>query len=328
MRLCNNGTDVVPELMMFKLSFCFSVSTSLSPSMTPSWWFQVLGLLVLYGLRPAVAHIKHRRTRTMQATAHTLALNAIHWHVNLARVHTTANTQKCKCWLRCHSAPRPPLPFNDTERRTQAADGGCIVKRIDSDSLTVKSSSNTPYETRQIPAKKELLDTILRCVKYLLSCQTQRITPANCQSHRAFFPNHLFTPPSHILIDPCQLTPVSISTNKHPHWQELGTKCCEHNLRERLLVSFLLLNQYWSTRMSIDMSCCGLRWEVTGRGGKTRSYLLSNIAWMINHWRTSSQGYSAMKGTCHRSVTQAYLSFSFLFLTTVTTPPTSLSNIL
>ena len=247
MRLCNNGTDVVPELMMFKLSFCFSVSTSLSPSMTPSWWFQVLGLLVLYGLRPAVAHIKHRRTRTMQATAHTLALNAIHWHVNLARVHTTANTQKCKCWLRCHSAPRPPLPFNDTERRTQAADGGCIVKRIDSDSLTVKSSSNTPYKTRQIPAKKELLDTILRCVKYLLSCQTQRITPANCQSHRAFFPNHLFTPPSHILIDPCQLTPVSISTNKHPHWQELGTKCCEHNLRERLLVSFLLLNQYWST---------------------------------------------------------------------------------
>lgn len=32
----------------------------------------------------------------MQASAHTLALNAVHRHVNLARVRTTANTQECE----------------------------------------------------------------------------------------------------------------------------------------------------------------------------------------------------------------------------------------
>lgn len=39
--LCYNWADIVPVLMMFKLSVCFSVSTALRPSVTPSWWFQV-----------------------------------------------------------------------------------------------------------------------------------------------------------------------------------------------------------------------------------------------------------------------------------------------
>lgn len=144
MRLCNNGTDVVPELMMFKLSFCFSVSTSLSPSVTPSWWFQVW----VYWCFMASDLLSH----TLNADAHTQCSTPTCESGEGA--HNRQHARMRKCWLRCHSAPRPPLPFNDTERRTQAADGGCIVKRIDSE----KAQPNERQLHREIRRKHAVWD--------------------------------------------------------------------------------------------------------------------------------------------------------------------------
>lgn len=133
---------------------------------------------------------------------------------------------------------------------------------------TAERTTASPWnqaQTRRIrqeeyQQKKELLDTPLRCKILTVTSNPTHHTLKLSISRSFFSSNHLFTSPSHILIDPCQLTPVSISTNKHPHWQELGAKCCEHNLRERLLVSFSLLNQNWRNLSS----CFEVRGELQG----------------------------------------------------------------
>ncbi len=137
-----------------------------------------------------------------------------------------------------------------TQRHTQAADEECVVK-IKNMIQNLHPNEWQPHckieiqhvilektNMRQVISKmwRSFL-TLARDVKYFQSCQSRRHNIFHLSIWQSVFLNHFFPSPSHLLIDPCQLTLMSISTNKHPHWQEHGTKCCEHNLCKRLLVS-------------------------------------------------------------------------------------------
>lgn len=111
--LCDNQADVVPVWMMFKLSFCFSVPTSLSPSVTPSWWFQVW-VYWCFTTSDLLSHTLNTDTHNASNNTHTRA----QCYTLKCESGVCTQPQTCKCWLHCHSAPQSPLPFNGTQTHT------------------------------------------------------------------------------------------------------------------------------------------------------------------------------------------------------------------
>lgn len=77
-----------------------------------------LGLLVLYGFRPAVTRIKHRYARCMQQCKHSHA--ALYLHVNLVEGHISRNTQNA---------------------------GAVVVTLEHSDGLSIKGTARTQIKT-------------------------------------------------------------------------------------------------------------------------------------------------------------------------------------
>lgn len=145
-----------------------------------------LGLLVLYDLRPAVTHIKHRHTRRRRRHTHS-TLDAARLHVNLANVHTTTNNASVGFIIILHHRVFYPLTAH---RRTWAADGECIVKNLMSQWMIASLQNwdqtcqirknkyqasdkqrmlSAGYHCCQCKSVKELLDTSWRCKIHLVT---------------------------------------------------------------------------------------------------------------------------------------------------------------
>lgn len=189
MRLCNNGTDVVPELMMFKLSFCFSVSTSLSPSVTPSWWFQVwvywcfMASDLLSHTLNADAHTqcRHRRTRShsMQYTDMWIWRGCAQPPTRKnAKVLASLSFRKTHtgCWWRMH-CKKNRFRKSTAERTTASPWNQAQTRRI---------------RQEEYQQKKELLDTPLRC-KILTVTSNPTHHTLKLSISRSFFPQITFS---------------------------------------------------------------------------------------------------------------------------------------